>query len=188
MPLSERTERALEACHDAVLSPPRWGSALQLLGESLGAASCTFYEHDQENWAGRLPISTGHEGFDDLWLRNQISAPDPHVGVYLQKCNAFIKAGCPSAVEHQFSTEEERRTLPYYWGNGADGEPRLACIGVFLRRGPRLVSLALPRRRPGSVHAGGRATHRRSWTVRRQNCQSGPQIRRLRCRVEALNT
>ena len=92
-----------------------WDRPCGLLGESLGAASCVFYEHDQENWPGRLPSSTGHEVFDDLWARNQISAPDPHVGVYLQKCNAFIKAGYTSAIEHQFSTEEERRTLPYYW-------------------------------------------------------------------------
>jgi hypothetical protein len=84
MPLSERTERGLEACYDAVLSPQRWGPALQLLAESVGAASCTLYEHDVENWPDRLPMSTAHEAFDDLWTRNQTSAPDPHVGVYLQ--------------------------------------------------------------------------------------------------------
>jgi DNA-binding CsgD family transcriptional regulator len=114
LPLSEGTERALEACYDAVLSPPRWGSALQFLAESLGAVSCTFYEHDREKGPGRLPISTGHEAFDDRWARNEQHAPDPHVGVYLEKCNAFIKAGYTSAIEHQFSTEEERRTLPYF--------------------------------------------------------------------------
>jgi DNA-binding CsgD family transcriptional regulator len=113
VPLSEGTERALEACYDAVLSPPRWGPALQLLAESFGAASCTFYEHDRENPA-KVPISTGHEAFHDLWARNQAHAPDPHVGPWLQKCNAFIRAGYASAIEHQFSTEEERRTLPYF--------------------------------------------------------------------------
>jgi DNA-binding CsgD family transcriptional regulator len=113
MPQTERTERALEACHDAILAPTRWPSALQSLGESLGAASCTFYEHDR-HWSGKVPFSTGHEEFDDLWARNQAHAPDPHVGVYLQKCNAFIRAGYPSAIEHQFSTEEERETLPYF--------------------------------------------------------------------------
>ena len=48
MPLSERTERALEACYDAILAPTRWSSALQSLGESFGAASCTFFEYDRE--------------------------------------------------------------------------------------------------------------------------------------------
>ena len=42
MPLTEKTERALEACHDAILAPTRRPSALQSLGESLGAASCMF--------------------------------------------------------------------------------------------------------------------------------------------------
>jgi DNA-binding CsgD family transcriptional regulator len=142
MPLSERTERALEACYDAVLSPPRWGSALQLLAESLGAASCTFYEHDQENWAGKVPSSTGHEAFDDLWARNQISAPDPHVGVYLQKCNAFIRAGYTSAIEHQFSTEEERRTLPYYWETARPANRDWLALAYFsVQGGPWCLSL-----------------------------------------------
>ena len=42
MLLSERTSRGIEACYDAVLAPGRWPTALQLLGEALGAESCTF--------------------------------------------------------------------------------------------------------------------------------------------------
>jgi hypothetical protein len=80
MPLTERTERALEACHDAILAPARWPSALQSLGESFGTASCTFYEHDRENSPVPVPMSVGHEAFFDLWVRNQAHAPDPHVG------------------------------------------------------------------------------------------------------------
>jgi DNA-binding CsgD family transcriptional regulator len=113
MPLTPRTERALEACYDAILAPSRWSTALQLLAESLGGVSCTFYEHDRDSPAS-LPISTEHEAFNDLWARNQAHAPDPHVGPYLERCNVFIRAGYGSAIEHQFSTEEERRTLPYF--------------------------------------------------------------------------
>ena len=93
MPLSERTERALEACYDAILAPTRWSSALQLLGKSFGAASCTFLEHDRENSPAPVPMSVGHEAFFDLWVRNQAHAPDPHIGPYLQKCTSFIGAG-----------------------------------------------------------------------------------------------
>jgi DNA-binding CsgD family transcriptional regulator len=113
MPLTPRTERALEACYDAILAPTRWSSALQLLGEALGGASCLFYEHDRDPSAQR-PISVEHEAFSDLWGRNEPHAPDPHVGPWLERCKFFIRSGYGSAIEHQFSTEEERKTLPYY--------------------------------------------------------------------------
>ena len=113
MPLTERTERALEACYDAILAPTQWSSALQLLGESFGAASCTLYEHDRENSPAPVPMSVEHEAYSVRWERNQAHAPDPHVGPYLQKATSFIRAGWPSAIEHQLSTEEERRTLPF---------------------------------------------------------------------------
>ena len=58
MPLTARTERALEACYDAILAPARWPSALQLLAESLDAASCTFFEHDRQNSPAPVPHST----------------------------------------------------------------------------------------------------------------------------------
>jgi len=114
MPLTERTERALEACHDAILAPTRWPSALQLLGESFGAASCTLFEHDRGNSPAPVPMSVEHESYSARWARNQAHAPDPHVGPYLQKTTSLIRAGWTSAVEHDLSTEEERRTLPFF--------------------------------------------------------------------------
>jgi DNA-binding CsgD family transcriptional regulator len=114
MPLSERTERALEACYDAILAPTRWPSALQSLAESFDAASCTFYEHDRENSPAPVPMSVEHEAYSVRWARNQPHAPDPHLGPYLEKTTSFIRAGWASAVEHDLSTEEERRTLPFF--------------------------------------------------------------------------
>lgn len=114
MPLTERTERALEACHDAILAPTRWPSALQSLAESFGAASCTFYEHDRENSPGPVPMSVEHEPYSVRWARNQAHAPDPHVGPYLQKTTSFMRAGWTSALEHDLSTEEERCTILFY--------------------------------------------------------------------------
>ncbi len=114
MPLSERTDRALEACYDAILAPTRWASALQLLAESFGAASCVLFDHKRKDSAAPLPMSMGHEAYADLWTRNQAHAPDPHVGPYLELCTSFMRAGRASALEHHLSTEEERRTLPYF--------------------------------------------------------------------------
>ena len=94
MPLTERTERALEACYDAILAPTRWSSALQLLGESFGAASCTLYEHDRENSPAPVPMSVEHEAYSVRWERNQAHAPDPHIGPYLQKTTSFIRLLC----------------------------------------------------------------------------------------------
>ena len=114
MPLSEGTERALEACYDAILVPTLWSSALQSMAESFGAASCTFYQHDRENSPAPVPMSVEHEAYSVRWARNQAHAPDPHVGQYLQKTTSFIRAGWTSAVEHDLSTEEERCTIPFY--------------------------------------------------------------------------
>ena len=75
MPLSERTERALEACYDALLEPARWTSALQLLGESFGGVSCIFFEHDRENPSLGRPMSVEHEGFSDLWVATNPMLP-----------------------------------------------------------------------------------------------------------------
>jgi DNA-binding CsgD family transcriptional regulator len=130
MPLTPRTARSLEACYDAILAPSQWSSALQLLAESLGGVSCTFYEHDRDSPAP-LPISTEHKAFHDLWARNQAHAPDPHVGPYLQKGTYFIRAGYASAIEHQFSTEEERKTLPYFQETARPGKREWLGLAYF---------------------------------------------------------
>jgi DNA-binding CsgD family transcriptional regulator len=111
MPLAVRTGLALEACYDAILAPSRWPAALQMLAESVGAASCTFVVHDSGDAPAPVPMSSEHAEFSDLWLRNQPHAPDPHP----KRCISFAKAGHASIIEHQVSSEEERRTLPYYW-------------------------------------------------------------------------
>ncbi len=131
MPLSEGTERALEACSDAILAPTRWASALQSLAESFGAASCHIFEHDRENSPAPAPMSDGHVAFADRWARNQAHAPDPHIGPYLQKCTSFIRAGRVSALEHDLSTEEERRTLPYFEETARPEGREWLAIGFF---------------------------------------------------------
>ena len=60
MPLTERTERALEV-YDAILARRGGAQLCNCSGESFGAASCTFYEHDRENSPAPVPMSVEHE-------------------------------------------------------------------------------------------------------------------------------
>src|SRR5271155_4822074 len=156
MPLSPRTERALEACHDAILAPTRWPSALQSLGETFGAASCMFYEHDREHSPAPAPMSEGHVAFADRLTRNQAHAPDPHLGPYLQKCDSLRRAGRAYVLEHDLSTEEERRTLPFF-PETARPEKREWLAGSFFSVNGR--NWCLPIFRGDDPFAGEHATH-----------------------------
>lgn len=118
MVLTERTERAIEACYDATLTPALWPDALQRLGESVGALSCSLYCHARKQSPAKLPISSAHERFSEIWLRNQEFAPMPHI----QRCGRLYGLGRKFLLEHDISTEEERLTLPYYRETARPGE------------------------------------------------------------------
>src|ERR1700722_15511030 len=79
MPMSELTEQAVDACHDAVLAPERWPHALQLIAESEGAPRSPFFYPDDPS--ASVPISAGHVEFAELWFRNQPHIPDPHLKI-----------------------------------------------------------------------------------------------------------
>jgi DNA-binding CsgD family transcriptional regulator len=57
-----------------------------------------------------MPISTGHEEFAELWLRNEPHAPDPHFELGRYR----LHKGWAVLLEQQLTTDDERRTLPYY--------------------------------------------------------------------------
>jgi DNA-binding CsgD family transcriptional regulator len=106
MVLSERTERAVEACHDAILAPELWPAALQRLADSLEVASCTFYAVDKTPLP--IPMSAEHAEFNELWHRNEGHAP------CLYKRKAPCRMGRPYVIEQQIVTAEERKTDPYF--------------------------------------------------------------------------
>lgn len=110
MTLSDETERAIEACYDAALQPDRWPVALQLLGESLGASSCTFSTGDRLSDPFRMPRSEGHEAFAERWIAYEPHAPDPH----LTKAHDFRPSGVAFILEQDVITDEERATGAYY--------------------------------------------------------------------------
>ena len=129
MRLPQNTEDALACCLDAVADPLGWGPALQRLGESLGAESCTFCSADlQQLSALVMPISTGHGEFAELWLRNECHAPDPHFDLWRyrpHKASAVI-------LENQISTDDERRTLPYYQETARPAERQWLATSRFI--------------------------------------------------------
>jgi DNA-binding CsgD family transcriptional regulator len=108
--LTEQTERALEACYDATVAPALWPDALQRLGESVGALSCSLYCHARKQNSAKLPMSSAHEAFRELRLRNQEFAPDPHI----ERCGRLYGLGRKFLLEQDVSTEVERKTLPHY--------------------------------------------------------------------------
>ena len=144
--LTERTERAIEACYDASLTPALWPDALQRLAELVGALSGSLYCHTRRQSPVKLPHSTAHEGFLENLLRNQDFAPMPHI----QRCGRLYGSGRKFLIEHDISTEEERLTLPYYritarpsgreWyaGAGFSVDGGVWCLPVFrgAKQGP----------------------------------------------------
>jgi DNA-binding CsgD family transcriptional regulator len=114
MVLSERTQHAIEACYDAVLAPALWPEALQKLGESVGASSCTFYNRDRGD--GLVPMSSGHREFADYWLRNQPHYPDPFPSHATAASNTpwFSRSGRIYLLQHEIMTEEDWTSIPYF--------------------------------------------------------------------------
>lgn len=106
MRLSESTERALEACQDAILAPELWPAALQSLSDSFGASSTVLLPVDSPTT--RAPISVEHFEFDALWHRNQAHAPC----VFTRK--APCKLGLPYVIEHQIVSPQERKQEAYF--------------------------------------------------------------------------
>lgn len=107
-----RLDMAFDQCHDAVFGNCSWDDALQSLAEAFGAESCVFKQCQGPVISGR-PLqleSTEHRRFSDLWLERIEGARDPHIG--LPAYQAPQDSIC--LIEHQVTSEEERRTAPYF--------------------------------------------------------------------------
>src|ERR1700737_2117433 len=110
MDLSEHTERAIDACYDAIFDPDLWSSALHHLAHSLGASGCLFHPHDPDSALSHLPVSPGLAVLADLSSRTRDYAPNP----YEVRAGPLVKAGYAALAEEQISTADERRTSAYY--------------------------------------------------------------------------
>lgn len=153
MGLSDRTTAGVEACYDALLDAERWPSAMQHLAESLGAESCTFATAHGPEGAFRIPRSTGHEDFAQLWLANQAHAPDPHAALGRRRNHAsgFL-------LEEDVTTEEQRRSLPYFNETARPGNREWWALAKFSVEG-RGWCFALYRSRPRGPFTVGEARY-----------------------------
>jgi DNA-binding CsgD family transcriptional regulator len=108
----QRLDQAFDRCHDAVFGMSSWDSALQLLAEALGAESCVFKPRKSPVVNG-LPLqleSSEHRPFSELWLEHIDGAPDPHI----DRPSLVSVDRYPCVIEHQITTDEERRRMPYF--------------------------------------------------------------------------
>ena len=112
MKVSPKTYAALDACHDASLGFRDWDFALQELADAFGATSCVLIPLDQDvSVKGRSQLeSRQHAPFTELWLNRIEEAPDPHT----TRPSSIPIGRFPTIIEHQITTETERKTLAYY--------------------------------------------------------------------------
>ena len=125
-------------------------------GESFGAASCTFYEHDRENSPGA--------GTDVGGARGVFRPLGPQPGPRSRPARRTVPS--KMYVVHKGGLDLSARTRPldggraqdaaFLPGDGATGEAGVVCGVLFLGRWRRLVLADLSRRRP--VYARRRDT------------------------------
>ena len=122
MSLQARTERAIEACHDALIVPERWPTALQQVADALAVSSCAFTPVDGDR--GCAPVSIGHCEFARIWSRNQSDAPCPFTGKALPFVSNYV-------IDDQFLTADDRKTLPYFHETAGPGNREWWAAGCF---------------------------------------------------------
>ncbi len=140
MTLSPTTMRAIEACYDAAVDPTLWPSALQLLGESFGAQSCTFGTWDGAADPFRMPRSAGHEQFAELWINNSGATLDIHI----PRGRRMARQRPAVILERDIVADDERHSLPYYGEIARPGDREWWAAACF-RSGGRQWCLPLYR-------------------------------------------
>ena len=122
MSLHVRTERALEACYDALIMPDRWPTALQQLADALDVSSCTFASIGDRPY--EPPVSTGHYEFCSFWARNRYHAPCPYTGKALPFVSNYV-------IDDQVVTADDRKTMAYFHETAGPGKREWWAAGSF---------------------------------------------------------
>jgi DNA-binding CsgD family transcriptional regulator len=138
MSLQVRTERALQACYDALIMPDRWPTALQQLADALDVSSCTFASIGDRPY--EPPISTGHYEFTSLWCRNRYHAPCPYTALLQPellpsqhepahgKALPFVSN---YVIDDQVVTADDRKTMAYFHETAGPGKREWWAAGSF---------------------------------------------------------
>ncbi len=122
MSLQVRTERALQACYDALIMPDRWPTALQQLADALDVSSCTFASIGDRPY--EPPYSTGHYEFCSFWARNRYHAPCPYTGKALPFVSNYV-------IDDQVVTADDRKTMAYFHETAGPGKREWWAAGSF---------------------------------------------------------
>jgi len=122
MSLHVRTERALEACHDALIVPDLWPTALQQLADALNVSSCTFASIGDRPY--ERPRSLGHCEFTSFWVRNRHHAPCPYTGKAFPFVSNYV-------IDDQVVSADDPKTMPYVPETARPGNREWWAAGSF---------------------------------------------------------
>lgn len=110
MGLSPDTERALELCYDAIMTPGRWTAALDDLAHSLDATACLILPHEVSDRQFGVVRSTGMLRIDELWERNL----DWVTPVYEPRGDPYVRQGYQAVTQSQLFSDDEIRHSRYH--------------------------------------------------------------------------
>lgn len=120
MTLGAKTDAALDACYQAIVSPDLWPDSLQSLATSIGASCLMFYArnpdpsgHDPRNPGRRfdlLPASREYQGLLEEYIANQW-----YLNHYrAERGSRLLDSGQSIVLEHDLASDDERKNLSHY--------------------------------------------------------------------------
>ena len=107
--LPRELDAALDACLEASVEPALWDGALNKLASALGMVGCSLNTNDPTSRLG-LPATSNYRDMlvdfvGEGWHAHDLRA---------QRGWRFVAAGMAALAEDMLSTEEERKSLPFY--------------------------------------------------------------------------
>ncbi len=100
----------LEPCYDALVAPETWPEALHQFARSVDAVACAFFPRGAREERLQLPASPHYKAFLEEFIGGGWAEFD-HRG---QRGWPRFVAGQKTMIEHDVSSDEDRRHLPQY--------------------------------------------------------------------------
>jgi len=104
------SDRAIDACYDAVLAPETWPAALDRLARCVDAVGATFYPVLRPVMLPHIPVSIEIEGVVEEFVRGGWWMQDYRA----ERALPLFLLGRRVVVEDQITTQDERRRIPSY--------------------------------------------------------------------------
>ena len=156
MSLHVRTERALEACYDALIVPELWPTALQQLADALSVSSCTFVPIGDRP-VRYLPMSPRPSRVCRILVSQSATTRRARI---TGKAFPFVSN---YVIDDQVVTAEDRKTMAIFPRDRRTGESGM--VGRRLLRHCRssVVPLGLQRPRSREVQPRAKADILQEW-------------------------